>query len=59
VNLLSRSRINNLNCSARSPRSIRRLWACWVAQAPGGVGGDPSKVHAATTVLDHHQEEAA
>ena len=33
VNLLSRARVKNLNCSARSPRSIRRLRACWVTQA--------------------------
>jgi hypothetical protein len=28
VNLLSRSRIKNRNCSARSPRSMSRLRAC-------------------------------
>ena len=33
VNLLSRSRIKNRNRSARSPRSINRLRACWVTQA--------------------------
>jgi hypothetical protein len=33
VNLLSRSRIRNRDCSARSPRSISRLQVCWVTQA--------------------------
>src|SRR6188472_4323052 len=36
VNLLSRSRIKYRNRSARSPRSINRLRACWVTQAPVG-----------------------
>ena len=36
VNLLSRSRIKNRNWSARSPRSMSRLRACWVTQAPVG-----------------------
>ena len=36
VNLLSRSRIKNRNRSAPSPRSINRLRACWVTQAPVG-----------------------
>jgi len=36
VNLLSLSRIRNLNCRARSPRSIIRLRACWAVQAPVG-----------------------
>ena len=33
VNLLSRLRIKNLNWSARSPRSINRLRACWITRA--------------------------
>ena len=37
VNLLSRSRIKNRDRSARSPRSMNRLRACWVIQAL--VGG--------------------
>ena len=36
VNLLSRSRIRNRNWSARSPRSISRLRACWVTQLRWG-----------------------
>ena len=36
VNLLSRSRIRNRNRAARSPRSMSRLRACWVTQAPVG-----------------------
>ena len=36
VNLLSRSRIRNRSCSARSPRSMSRLRACWATQAPVG-----------------------
>ena len=34
VNLLSRSRIRNLNWPARVPRSISRLRACWVVHGP-------------------------
>jgi hypothetical protein len=41
VNLLSLSRIRNLNRPARSPRSIRRLRACWVVQAPAGCAVTP------------------
>src|SRR5258708_4452041 len=41
VNLLSRSRIRNLNCPARSPRSIIRLRACWAVQAPVGCAVTP------------------
>ena len=37
VNLLSRSRIRNRNRSARWPRSINRLRACWLIHA--AVGG--------------------
>jgi hypothetical protein len=36
VNFLSRSRIKNRNRSARSSRSMNRLRACWVTQAPVG-----------------------
>src|ERR1700733_7536096 len=34
LNLLSRSRIRNLNRAARPPRSIRRLRACWAVHTP-------------------------
>ena len=34
VSLLSRSRIKNRKLSARSPRSMSRLRACWLTQAP-------------------------
>ena len=43
VNLLSRSRIRNRNCSARSPRSMSRLRACWVTQAPVGWAVIPAR----------------
>jgi hypothetical protein len=56
VNLLSRSRIRNRNRSARSPRFMSRLRACWVAQVPVGWGGDPGEVHVAAVVLDHEQD---
>ena len=38
---------------------MSRLRACWVTQAPGGVGGDAGEVHAATVVLDHEQDVEA
>ena len=58
--MLSRSRIRNRNRSARSPRSISRLRACWVTQSPVGVGGDPGEVRAAAVVFDHDEDiEAA
>jgi hypothetical protein len=41
VNLQSRSRIMNMNRPARSPRSRRRLRACWVVQAPVGCAVTP------------------
>src|SRR6202034_1517562 len=47
VNLLSRSRIRNLNRAARSPRSMSMLRACWAGPRPVGVGGDAQDVHAA------------
>jgi hypothetical protein len=37
VNLLSRSRIKNLNRTARSPRSIGRLRACTIRRADGST----------------------
>ena len=43
VNLLSRSRIRNRNRSARSPRSMSRLRACWVTQAPVGWAVIPGR----------------
>jgi 2-polyprenyl-6-methoxyphenol hydroxylase-like FAD-dependent oxidoreductase len=42
-NLLSRSRIRNRNRSARSPRSMSRLRACWVTQAPVGWAVIPAR----------------
>jgi hypothetical protein len=36
VNLVSRSRIRNLDAAARSPRSRRRLRACWATHGPVG-----------------------
>jgi len=41
VNLLSRSRIKNLNRPARSPTSITRFRVCWVVQAPAGCSVTP------------------
>jgi hypothetical protein len=41
VNLRSRSRIKNLNRPAWSPRSMSRLRACWVVQAPAGCAVTP------------------
>jgi hypothetical protein len=41
VNLLSRSRIRNLNWQARSPRSMRRLRACGAVHAPVGCAVTP------------------
>jgi hypothetical protein len=43
VNLPSRSRIKNWNRSARSPRSISRLRACWATQAPVGCAVIPPR----------------
>ena len=41
VNLLSRSRIRNLNGPARSPRSMSRLRACWAVHALVGCAVTP------------------
>jgi hypothetical protein len=41
VNLLSRSRIRNLNRAARSPRSVSRWRACCAVQAPVGCAVTP------------------
>jgi hypothetical protein len=43
VNLVSRSRIRNLNAAARSPRSRRRLQACWATHGPVGWAVTPAK----------------
>jgi len=59
VNLLSRSRITNRNRSARSPRSINRLRACWATQGAGGVGGDPGDVRTAAVVFDDDEDVEA
>jgi hypothetical protein len=58
VNLLSRSRIKNRNCSARSPRSMSRLGLLG-HPGPGGIGGDSGDVHAAAAVLDHDEDVEA
>jgi hypothetical protein len=42
VNLVSRSRIRNLNAAARSPRSRRRLRACWATHGPLGWAVTPA-----------------
>ena len=59
VNLASRSRIKNRNWAAYWPRSMSRLRACWVTQAPGGMSGDAGDVHAAAAVLDHNENVEA
>lgn len=41
VNFESRSRIKNLNCATRSPRSISRLRACWQTQSAVGCAVTP------------------
>ena len=41
VNLLSRSRIRNRNRRSASSRSMSRLRACWVTQAPVGWAVTP------------------
>jgi hypothetical protein len=43
VNLASRSRMRNLNLSARSLRFISRLRACWVTHSPVGCAVIPAK----------------
>ena len=42
VNLLSRSRIKNLNYPVPSPRPMSKLRACWAVQAPSGCAVTPS-----------------
>ena len=51
VNLLSRSRIKNLNRTARSPKSMNRLRACWAVHA--------RDVHAAGADLHREQDVQA
>jgi hypothetical protein len=41
VNLLSRSRVRNAKCRWASSRSMTRLRACWVSQAPVGCAVTP------------------
>ena len=41
VNLASRSRMRNRNRCPASPRSMVRLRACWVSQAPVGWAVTP------------------
>ena len=59
VNLLSRSRIKNRNCSAWSPRSHQQVAGLLSDPGAGGVGGDPGDVYAAAAVLDHDQDVEA
>jgi hypothetical protein len=56
VNLASRSRMRNRKRRPASSRSMSRLRACWVSQAPVGVGGDAKDVHAAGGVLDDEED---
>ena len=51
-----RSRIMNLTRCARSPRSLRRLRACWAVQLPGRVQGDSEDAVPPGGVLDHGQD---
>jgi hypothetical protein len=53
--LLSRSRINTVNCVARSPRCIRKLRACWATQAPVGLGVAPRRWTRRVGVFDYEQ----
>jgi hypothetical protein len=55
VNLLSRSRMMNLNRPVWSPRSSRRLRACWAVQVLGWVRGDARDVHGPGLDLHHEQ----
>jgi len=59
VNFVSRSRIRDLNCPTRSPRSMSRLRACWAAQAPVGFGRHPQNVDVGAGDLDHQQHVQA
>src|SRR4051812_14771621 len=55
VNVASRSRMRNrMRCPASS-RSMSRLRACWVSQAPVGWAGDSEDVHPAGGVLDDEE----
>ena len=54
-NLASRSRIKNRNWSAWSPRSISRLRACWVTQAPVGWAVIPA-MWTRRRVLDYDED---
>jgi hypothetical protein len=55
VNLLSRSRIRNRKRRWASSRSMSRLRACWVSQAPVGVRSDAQDVYPAGCVLDDEE----
>ena len=59
VNLLSRSRIRNLNRPARSPRSMSRLRACWAVQAPVGCAVTPRMCTRPGLDLHHEQHVQA
>jgi hypothetical protein len=58
VNLLSRSRIRNLNLLARSPRSTRRLRACCAVQAPVGWVVTPRTYTARVSIHHEHDVQA-
>src|SRR3954447_15342650 len=55
VNWPARSRTRNRKVAARLSRSIRRLRACWVVQAPVGWRGRAEDVHVAA--VDFQGEE--
>src|ERR1044072_6841298 len=55
VNLRSRSRMRNRKPRLASSRSISRLRASWVSQAPVGMGGDAEDVNPAGGVLDDEE----
>jgi hypothetical protein len=58
VNLVSRSRMRNLRCSARPPRSMSRFRACWATHGPVGFVVAPmtSDVHGSADVVDGEQD---
>ena len=56
LNLASRSRIKNRKRRPASSRSMPRLRASWVSQAPGGVRSDAADVYAAGGVLDDEED---
>ena len=59
VNLLSRSRIKNRNCSAQVAEVREQVAGLLGHAGPGGVGGDSGDVYAAAAVLDHDEDVEA